>query len=152
MKIRKAVGIILLDELNNILLVHKVKIMDGKSNKSIKNGEWDFPKGGIKKNETIKDALEREIYEETNIKDYKVLNQLPNFEFEFSDELKKILDFDKQITYFYSILFTGNKTDIKPDFEEVDDIRFFNFEDTIEKLHHENSKEYLLMLKRKKLI
>lgn len=146
MKIRKAIGVIVLNDVNEILLVHKVKIMDGKKENNIKIGEWDFPKGGLKKEESIEDAIKRELFEETNIQNYKIIQQLPDFEFEFSEELKTLLQFDKQVTYFFKVLHTGNNSDIHPDFEEIDKVEFFDIEEVINILHHESSKQYLKSL------
>jgi len=40
---------------------------------------WGFPKGKINENESPLEAAKREVYEETGIKDFEVLKQLPNY-------------------------------------------------------------------------
>jgi len=49
-----------------------------------KSGHWDFPKGHIEKGESEKQALRREIEEETRITNLKILS-----------------DFKKHVYYFY---------------------------------------------------
>ena len=118
MRTRKAVGAIVINERNDILLAHKVKIMDGESSKTV--SEWDFIKGGMKEGENTKIALERELLEEANIKEFVVVEELPEFTFEFSNELKRLMKYDNQITYFFKISVETDKIDIRPDFDEID--------------------------------
>lgn len=41
---------------------------------------WGFPKGGIRENENILDAAKREVYEETGVKNIKVIKKLPTYQ------------------------------------------------------------------------
>ncbi len=69
--IRKAVGAIIYDKEDRYLLVHKVKVMNGKEN-VIHLDTWDFVKGGVKAGEDNQDAIKREIWEETGCKSYEI--------------------------------------------------------------------------------
>ena len=140
MRTRKAVGAIIVNEKNDVLLAHKVKIMDGDSPKKI--SEWDFIKGGMKEGEDTNTALKRELLEEANIKEYVSVEELPEFTFEFTDELKKILKYENQVTYFFKVLVDIDKTDIRPDFDEVDELRFVSVNEAFDIMCHDTSKTY----------
>ena len=144
MKTRKAVGAIIVNKKNDVLLAHKVKIMDGNNPKTI--SEWDFIKGGMKEGEDTNVALKRELLEEANIKDYVSIEELPEFLFEFSNELKNILKYDNQVTYFFKVLVDTDKADIRPDFDEVDELRFVSVNEAFDLIYHDTSKTYLKKL------
>jgi 8-oxo-dGTP pyrophosphatase MutT (NUDIX family) len=42
-----------------------------------RNGKWDLPKGGIEKNEKIKQTAVREVEEETGVTGLEVVEKLP---------------------------------------------------------------------------
>lgn len=63
---RRGVGIMLLNKANYVFVGKRV---DAKSD------SWQMPQGGIKEDETIVEAGLRELYEETNIKDVKIIAQ-----------------------------------------------------------------------------
>lgn len=140
-RIRKAVGAIIMNASNEVLLAHKVKIMDGNTAKQI--SEWDFIKGGMKEGEEIHDALKRELIEEANLTEYISAVELPAFKFDFSAELQKILNFDSQITYFFKVLVSPETSEVKPDFDEIDELRFVSIPNALELMTHETSKTYL---------
>lgn len=60
---RAAIGALVINEKNEILITYNHS----------STGNWNFPKGGIEKNESDEMALRREIYEELGIKDYKII-------------------------------------------------------------------------------
>lgn len=142
MRTRKAVGALIINENNEILLVHKIKIMDG-SVSSVPVDEWDFIKGGIKDNEDILEALHRELIEEVNIKEYVSITKLPEFTFDFSDSIKKILNYDNQITYFFKIQINSKISIIKLDLEEINDTKFTSIDEAMYLLKHDTTKQYL---------
>ena len=65
--LRKGVGIILLNNKNNIFV--------GKRIDNPKNS-WQMPQGGVEKNENFLDAAKRELKEETNITSVKLIKEL----------------------------------------------------------------------------
>ncbi len=67
--IRKAVGAIAYDNEDRYLLVHKVKVMDGKDNQ-IQMDSWDFVKCGIQTGENALEAVKRELCEEPGCTNY----------------------------------------------------------------------------------
>jgi 8-oxo-dGTP pyrophosphatase MutT (NUDIX family) len=150
MKTRKAVGAVIMNKENDMLLAHKVKIMDGNNSKTI--SEWDFIKGGMKEGEDVIIALRRELLEEANIKEYISIKELPEFKFEFTNELKNILKYDNQVTYFFKVLVDTDKVDIRPDFNEIDELRFVNINEAFELIYHDTSKAYLKSLIEERLL
>jgi putative (di)nucleoside polyphosphate hydrolase len=94
--IRKAVGAIITQG-DEILLVHKVKMMDGKKGPEQTQGQWDFPKGGVlPSDENLSNALLRELREETGSTQYRIIKQFEKkICFEFPKLLKEKLGFDE---------------------------------------------------------
>ena len=81
--LRLGVGAIVLNEEN---LVFVGKRGDNPINK------WQMPQGGVNENENLQDAMKRELYEETSIKNIKILKELDIwFEYELPKELLGII-------------------------------------------------------------
>ena len=73
---RKNVGIVILNNENQVLIAKR------SSKTSIPQDDfWQFPQGGIKANESLIDALYREIKEELNLDpdDFKILSETSNW-------------------------------------------------------------------------
>ena len=80
---RKGVGIIVLNQ-NNHVLVGKRKDNPG--------NRWQMPQGGVDKGEDFITAMKRELYEETSIKNIKILKQINRtYEYELPDNLVGII-------------------------------------------------------------
>ena len=77
--LRTGVGIILLNEKNNIFV--------GKRIDNPKNS-WQMPQGGVDKNENFLEAAKRELEEETSIKSVKLIKELDGW---FKYDLPKYL-------------------------------------------------------------
>ena len=76
---RSGVGIILLNN-DNQVFVGKRKDNPG--------DKWQMPQGGVEDGEDFVTAMRRELYEETNIKNIKILKELDHwFQYELPDEL-----------------------------------------------------------------
>lgn len=72
---------------------------------------WQFPQGGIEKGESIKDAAERELYEETGIKSVQSVAQKKEpLRYDFPIEFK--LPFRGQEQYWILFYFTGSDNEI----------------------------------------
>ena len=65
--LRVGVGAVLLNK-NNQVFVGKRR--DNPVNK------WQMPQGGVDNNEKLIDALKRELYEETSVKNYEIIHEL----------------------------------------------------------------------------
>lgn len=122
-KIRTAVGAIVYQK-DEFLLVHKVKSIE--ENKEI-TGQWDFPKGGVKElDHDFKAAILRELKEETGSDNYRVaaaINKKICFDFPKSHK------YDKQETVMFYVEYLGDRTELRPQDDEIDVIKFFSKED-----------------------
>jgi putative (di)nucleoside polyphosphate hydrolase len=125
LKIRKAVGAIVKQN-NSFLLVHKVKMMNSLNGPEKIKPRWDFPKGGVKESDLdLKEAILRELKEETGSENYKIIKQFnEKIIFEFPEEIKKKLGFDSQEVTMFLIEFLGNQKILKSQDDEIDEVRF----------------------------
>jgi putative (di)nucleoside polyphosphate hydrolase len=143
-KVRKAVGAVIKFR-NRFLLIHKVRIKDLKNGAENILGEWDFPKGGAKDLENLKNAVIRELKEETGSDRYKIIKEFDNkISFEFPEPIKKKIGFDMQETTMFLIDYLGDCSDLKPQDDEIDNICFFDSEEVLNKLTHKESKEFFI--------
>lgn len=119
-KVRKAVGAIVFQN-DQYLLVHKVMCMD--SGKGIE-GIWDFPKGGIDKQDlNSEQALLRELKEETGSEAYRVIQK---FEQKLCFNFPRMHKYDCQETIMYYVEYLGDGSDLVPQDKEISEIRFFD--------------------------
>ncbi|GAB6437444.1 MULTISPECIES: NUDIX hydrolase [Bacillus] len=141
--IRQAVGAIILQH-NEFLLVHKVKISDIEGEYNLSKGEWDFPKGGVKQtDDNLKSALLRELEEETGSKKFKVMKQFEDkICFEFPEELKVKIGYEKQETTMFYVEYIGDRTDLYPKDNEINQVQFFKIQDVLKVLSHDDTKEF----------
>ncbi len=90
---------------------------------------WQFPQGGIEANETTIEAAKRELFEEMNLNNVKLIYPGSNsYYYDFSLEIKnkfkeKNLNTDGQCITFSLFFYNGNNTDISvntanPEFKE----------------------------------
>jgi len=78
--------------------------------------KWQMPQGGVDKNENFLSAMKRELYEETSIKNIKVLKELDGlFEYELPKNLLGIIwkgKFRGQKQKWFIARFTGKNNEI----------------------------------------
>lgn len=141
-RIRKAVGAIIVAPEDKFLLVHKVKISDAKGSK-MDVGFWDFIKGGIQGNETMLDAVKREILEETGIDDFMVMKELSDtICFEFPAHVKKIIEFDAQETTMYVVRLSELPSGLMCKDDEIDGYDLVNKDKVYDKLSQIETKKF----------
>tara|TARA_Y100001958_G_scaffold143305_1_gene120234 strand:+ start:1180 stop:1650 length:471 start_codon:yes stop_codon:yes gene_type:complete len=104
---RIGVGIILLNN-NNHVFVGKRK--DNPGNK------WQMPQGGVDKGENFITAMKRELYEETSIKNIKIIKELEKiYEYELPKNLVGIIwkgKFRGQKQKWFIVKFLGQDSEI----------------------------------------
>jgi len=105
--LRVGVGVIVLNNEN--------KIFVGKR-KDNPVDKWQMPQGGVDKNENLVTAMKRELYEETSIKNIKILKELDEwFEYELPKNLLGIIwkgRFRGQKQKWFIVKFVGKENEI----------------------------------------
>ena len=98
-----------------IVLNNENKVFVGKR-KDNPIDKWQMPQGGVDKNEAYLSALKRELYEETSIKNIKVLKELDDWlEYEPPEELLGIIwkgKFREQKQKWFITRFIGDESEI----------------------------------------
>lgn len=140
--IRKAVGAIVHDNEDRYLLVHKVKVMDGKDNQ-IQVDSWDFVKGGIQTGENALEAVKRELCEETGCTNYIIEKIfLEKLFFEIENEIAFRIGFSSQETEMFLIRYLGDKKELIYDDNEIDSIILCKKNEVYNKLTNIETKDY----------
>ena len=104
---RNGVGIILLNNKNQVFVG---KRKDNPGNK------WQMPQGGVEGGENFLTAMKRELYEETSIKNIKILKEIEEiYEYELPKNLIGIIwegKFRGQKQKWFITKFTGSENEI----------------------------------------
>ena len=105
--LRIGVGIIVLNNQNQIFV--------GKR-KDNPNDKWQMPQGGVEKGESFINAMKRELFEETSIKNIKIVKEVDRiYEYELPDNLVGIIwkgKFRGQKQKWFIIKFLGDDSEI----------------------------------------
>jgi 8-oxo-dGTP pyrophosphatase MutT (NUDIX family) len=106
-----------------------------------KGNHWSFPKGHKKEGETDLETAKRELFEETGIKECKILD-MPFIEEKYTFELKdKIYD---KTNYYYIGIVTDKKTDTPREFRyEIEDMRWLSYSEAMKLITFRTAKEIL---------
>jgi len=113
---RKSVGIVLFNKAGLVWIGKRVI----NTNIAYSEGSsWQFPQGGVNKNEDLESAARRELYEETCIKNVEFLGKSsePLF-YDFPKELQNLAiakTYKGQKQYWFACLFTGEDKEISVD-------------------------------------
>ena len=116
--LRLGVGAIVLNKKNQVFVG---KRRDNPINK------WQMPQGGVNEGENLIEAMKRELYEETGIKNIKILKEIDNwFEYELPNYLLGKIwkgKYRGQKQKWFIVKFLGNDQEInleidKPEFIE----------------------------------
>ena len=97
-------------------------------------GHWGFPKGHVEDGETEIQTATREIKEETNL-DVEI-----NERYRYVEHYSPKEGVEKDVIYFIAKKIGG---EIKPQEEEVQNICWLSYEEALERLTYDNSKELL---------
>ena len=127
MKQEKSCGCIVMNENNEILLVHS------------NLGHWGFPKGHMEEGETEIETAVREVKEETNI-DVDI-----NEKYRYVQKYSPKEEVMKEVVLFLAKNITNHK---EAQLEEISEVKWLKFDEAIEKITYDNSKEVLINLKK----
>jgi len=98
-----------------IVLNYKNQVFVGKR-KDNPIDKWQMPQGGVDKNENLLTAMKRELYEETSIKNIKILKELDEwFQYELPKNLLGIIwkgKFRGQKQKWFVVRFVGKESEI----------------------------------------
>ena len=140
--IRRAVGAIVFQK-DEILLVHKVKRSEATNELDSFQAEWDFPKGGVKDGEPLQDAILRELYEETGSTAYQIVEAVDEtICFSFDALFTAATGYTGQVTTMFIVEYTGDRTDLTSQDEEINDIQFIHKDNVLDYLSHEETREF----------
>lgn len=136
-KIRKAVGAVVFQN-DEYLLVHKVKSITSKVNLA---GQWDFPKGGVQESdEDLEIAILRELKEETGSDNYRIIKKFhEKICFVFPESHK----YDRQETVMFYVEYLDDRGDLKPQDEEIEEVKFYSKDEVINILCLEETRKFL---------
>jgi len=135
MPVERSAGAVIFKRKNGkifYLLLHYPRV----SHRS-KRDFWDFPKGHIEKGEKEIETVKREVFEETGLKNIKILDGFKEtIKYFFKWEGKTILKF---VTFY---LAETKEKEVKISFEHTG-YEWLPFEKAVERLSFKNAKEIL---------
>jgi len=134
LRVRREVQAVIFDEINS---AKKILILK-KTDFSAKRYRWRLLKGGVDDGETETEALRREIFEETGLKDIEILGKVHQYEFVF-----------KGIKHMVSsyLVKADSKKPIKLQKTEVADCVWTARERALQMLHWNNERDAVRQLK-----
>ena len=100
------------------------------------NGDIGFPKGHMEDGENELQTAVRELKEETNVE----VNVIEGFKYQIEYKMPETIDTIKQVIYFLGICV---KDDIICQEKEVEEARFIRFEEALEVLTFQETKNIL---------
>ncbi len=96
---------------------------------------WQFPQGGIDKDETPEDALFRELKEEIGTNEIEIIAQYPKWvSYDFPNTVaKKMYPFDGQIQKYFLVKLKNNtKINLKTKHPEFDNYKFIKYKEVFD--------------------
>ncbi|MBW3568966.1 NUDIX domain-containing protein [Candidatus Parcubacteria bacterium] len=101
---------------------------------------WTIPKGHIEENESAKETAEREIKEETGLKELTVLNWLGKINFRYRRATSLVL----MTTDIYLVQAKGDTNDLKPE-DWMNGIGWFKANEALDKIEYEDIGKIILL-------
>lgn len=122
MKVRNAVGAIIVwkEHPGSVLLVKKVKTED--TLRADIDPEWDIPKGGLNDGEKADQGIWRELAEEVGSTEFALIRKLP---FRISFNFPPGSRWDSQETDLFYLEYSGPSRTFKPMTDEIAEARWF---------------------------
>ncbi len=105
------------------------------ANRSDIANSWQFPQGGIDKDETPEDALFRELEEEIGTNEIEIIAQYPKWvSYDFPNTVaKKMYPFDGQIQKYFLVKLKNNtKINLKTKHPEFDNYKFIKYKEVFD--------------------
>lgn len=104
------------------VIIKNGRILLEKRKSGLFGGYWALPGGFVKMSETLKEAIKREVLEETGLK------VVPEKTIGIYDDPKRDPEHGHAVTVAFMCRITGGKVRLQP--EEVADLRFFPLSET----------------------
>lgn len=133
MRVRHEVQAVIFDEADGVKRVLILK----KTDFSAKRYRWRLLKGGVHDGETETEALQREVFEETGLKNINILSKVHSYEFVFKDVRHVVSSY---------LVRASSKEPIKLQKTEVADCLWTTKENALQLLYWNNEKEPLKQL------
>ena len=107
---------------------------------------WSLPKGHVENGEDNLTAAKREIYEETGIKDLKLIKEFESYKRHKMGQDGKGNNFSEMKTLHF-FLFSTETDELKPIDPDNPEARWVDKEDVATLLSHKKDKEFFLKIK-----
>ena len=133
MRVRHEVQAVIFDEADGVKRVLILK----KTDFSAKRYRWRLLKGGVNDGETETEALQREVFEETGLKNINILSKVHSYEFVFKDVRHVVSSY---------LVRASSKEPIKLQKTEVAGCLWTTKENALQLLYWNNEKEPLKQL------
>jgi diadenosine hexaphosphate hydrolase (ATP-forming) len=101
---------------------------------------WTIPKGHIEEGETAKQTAEREIKEETGLKEMRVLHWLGKINFQYRRASSLVL----MTTEIFLVKAKGDTNDLTPE-EWMNGIKWFPATEALDKIEYEDIEKIILL-------
>lgn len=134
LRVRHEIQAVIFDEVGNDKKVLLLKKLDF----SAKRFRWRLLKGGVKEGETEAEALRREVFEETGLKNVKILSKVHRYEFVFRNTKHLVSSYLTKV---------NSRELVKLQKSEVADYIWITKEEALNLLYWNNEKEAIKQLK-----